>query len=103
MSNSVFRGLKRLLIRILIVQFLLGFLPQGFAHLDGITNSTAATSIKHSTNVSSDTLRGEQVARHFKNESGSPSGTKVRRSCRPVSPFTHSASAGLGSHLQILH
>jgi len=65
MSNSVFRGLKRLLIRILIVQFLLGFLPQGFAHLDGITNSTAATSIKHSTNVSSDTLRGEQLARQY--------------------------------------
>src|SRR6266699_1542977 len=65
MSNSVFHGLKRLLIRILIVQFLLGFLPQGFAHLDGITNSTAATSIKHSTNVSSDMRRGEQLARQY--------------------------------------
>src|SRR5947208_10317577 len=65
MSNSVWRGLKRLLIRILFVQFLLGCLPQGFARLDGITNSTAATTIKHPTNVSSDLRRGEQLARQY--------------------------------------
>ncbi len=64
MSNSVLRGLKRLLIRLLIVQFLLGFLPQGFARPDG-TNSTPATSIIHSTNVLSDLRRGEQLARQY--------------------------------------
>src|SRR6266576_3848075 len=65
MSNSVCRGLKRLLIRILIAQFLLAFFPQGFAHLDGTTNSTAATTIKHSANVSSELRRGEQLARQY--------------------------------------
>src|SRR5712664_4099157 len=66
MSNSVCRGLKRLLIRILIAQFLLAFLPQGFVLPNGTTNSTtAATTIKHSTNVSSELRRGEQLARQY--------------------------------------
>src|SRR5881394_516156 len=65
MSNSVFRGLKRLLIRIVFAQFLLGLIPQGFARPDGITNSTAATTLTHSTNGPSELRFGEQLARQY--------------------------------------
>src|SRR5438552_18514021 len=65
MSNSVRRALKRLLSRVLVAQWLLGFLPQGFIRLDGATNYTNATTLKHPANASSELRRGEQLARQY--------------------------------------
>src|SRR5947208_11683008 len=65
MSNSVCRAHERLLNRVLIAHSLLGFLPQGLIRLDGATNSTNATTLKHPSNVSSELRRGEQLARQY--------------------------------------